>query len=116
MLHFEFSAWTHFPSVHLLRMRVHDLFLIPPHKEILKVCQYGERTRGYAHFFPQHRDPILTQVAKELPSFRDMPNLLRIKSHQACAGRIGRDRIIGEHDLPELVGASLQWSVAFHSC
>jgi hypothetical protein len=26
VLHFEFSAWTHFPSVHLLRMRVHDLF------------------------------------------------------------------------------------------
>ena len=43
-------------------------FLAPLHKEILKVCQYGKRTRGYNHFFPQHRDPILMQVAQELAS------------------------------------------------
>src|SRR5580658_8305083 len=90
-------------------------FLDPPRKEILKFWQYGKWTRGYTHSFRQHRDPILMQVAKELASLREMPNLQRIESHQACAGRIGRDGIIGEHDLPKLAGASLQWSIAFHS-
>ena len=109
----RFPARTHFSSVPLFRVWT-EVLLDPPRKEILKFWQYGEWTRGYTHSFRQHRDLILMKVAKELASLREMPNLLGIKSHQARAGRIGRDRIIGEHYLPKLARVSLQWSIAFH--
>ena len=44
----------------------------------------------------------------------DVDDLVRIKSHQTCAGRIAGNGIIGKHDLAEWAGSAIERAIAFH--
>jgi hypothetical protein len=47
------------------------------------------------------------KVAEEMAPSGEVPNLQWIKPHEPGAGRVCRDRIVGEHNLSQLTGASL---------
>src|SRR5271165_3847574 len=43
-----------------------------------------------------------------------MNNSTGIEPHQSCAGGIGSDRIVREHDLAERTSSAVERSIAFH--
>ena len=80
-----------------------------------KLRQNRERLDSGWHRFSQLHDALRRSVTQELSRLSQIVHAQRVETHQAGAYEIGSDRIIGQHDPPEIARRAMQRPIALHA-
>jgi hypothetical protein len=82
--------------------------------KISKLGNHLKRVRWSVDRFSDLVHERRRSVAQESRALADVYDSAGFESHQASAGCVGSDRVIGKHDLSEWTGSAVERAVAFH--